>query len=40
MISIVIWAIYGVYADEPTFVMIVVVLIMISYFVGRYLDND
>jgi len=40
MISIVIWAIYGVYADQPTFVMIVVVLIVISYFVGRYLDND
>ena len=40
MICIVIWAIYGVYADEPTFMTIVMVLIVISYFVGRYLDND
>jgi hypothetical protein len=40
MISIVIWAIYGVYTDEPTFITIVVVLIVISYFVGKYLDND
>lgn len=40
MIYIVIWAIYGVYTDEPTFITIVVVLIVISYFVGKYLDND
>ena len=29
-----------VYADEPTFMTIVMVLIVISYFVGKYLDND
>jgi hypothetical protein len=40
MICIVIWAISGVYADEPTFMTIIMVLIVISYFVGRYLDND
>jgi hypothetical protein len=40
MICIVIWAISGVYADEPTFMTIVMVLILISYFVGKYLDND
>jgi putative flippase GtrA len=40
MIYIVMWAISGIYTDEPTFVIIVVVLIVISYFVGKYLDND
>jgi hypothetical protein len=40
VICIVIWAISGVYADEPTFMTIVMVLIVISYFVGTYLDND
>ena len=40
MIYIVIWAISGIYTDEPIFVIIVVVLIVISYFVGRYLDKD
>lgn len=40
MICIVIWAISDVYADEPTFMTIVMVLILISYFVGKYLDKD
>lgn len=40
MICIVIWAISDVYADEPTFMTIVMILIVISYFVGKYLDKD
>jgi uncharacterized protein (DUF983 family) len=40
MISITVWALFGLYLSEPVMIGVILLLLVISYLVGRYFDND
>ena len=40
MICITVWALFGLYMSEPVMIGVILLLLVISYLVGRYFDND